>query len=93
MASLYVDPDEVRPMVEGTAHGNLTLREAERALKMSTKVVKSLITEGLLATVSARNPVRRQSQRVVTPHALAELRLDMSLSTRWRKNGESPCRT
>ena len=39
---------------------------------MSTKVVKSLITEGLLATVSARNPVRRQSQRVVTPHALAE---------------------
>lgn len=72
LASLYVDPDEVRPMVEGTAHGNLTLREAERALKMSTKVVKSLITEGLLATVSALNPVRRQSQRVVTPHALAE---------------------
>ena len=72
LASLFVDPAEVRPFVEGTRHGNLTLRQAEKELGMSTRAVKSLIGEGLLATVSARNPVRRQPQQVIEPEALQE---------------------
>lgn len=72
LGALVVDVEEARPLVQGEDHGGLTLREVEKELHTSTRVVRALVEAGLLPVTMMRNPIRRQSHPIVRPDALAE---------------------
>ncbi|MES0881769.1 TniQ family protein [Roseibium sp. SCP14] len=63
--SLLVDPSEVKPLVRREDHGGYSLREVERKLKTSTRVVKALIEHGYLQAETAVNPINRCPQTIV----------------------------
>ncbi|MEE1613447.1 hypothetical protein [Microvirga sp. CF3016] len=63
--SLRVDPDEIKRLLRRPDHGGLSLREAEKALGTTTRVVKALTAGGHLRTMQAINPVKRNTQTVV----------------------------
>ncbi len=64
--SVLVDVDEVKSLVRGQDHGGLSLRDVERKMQWSTKVLSALIDQGLLGSTVALNPVNRCPQRIVT---------------------------
>lgn len=63
--SVLVDPEEVKPFVQGQADGSLSLREVEQRLGTTTRVVKSLIEHGHLPSRVEINPVNRCPRQVV----------------------------
>lgn len=63
--SVLVDPDEIKPLVRWPDHDGLSLREVEKALGTSTRVVKALTAGGHLPTTTVINPVKRNVQSVV----------------------------
>ncbi|WP_457093361.1 TniQ family protein [Microvirga sp. P5_D2] len=63
--SVLVDPDEVKPFVQGQAEGSLSLREVEQRLGTTTRVVKALIEHGHLPSMIEINPVNRCPRQVV----------------------------
>jgi hypothetical protein len=63
--SVLVDPEEVKPFVQGQADGSLSLREVERRLVTATRVVKALIEHGHLPSHVEINPVNRCPRQVV----------------------------
>ncbi|MBL0405303.1 TniQ family protein [Microvirga aerilata] len=63
--SVLVDPEEVKPLVQGQADGSLSLREVEQRLVTTTRVVKALIKHGHLPSRVEINPVNRCSRQVV----------------------------
>lgn len=69
--SVLVDPNEVKAIVRKEDHGGLSLRAVEKRMSWSTKVVTSLIDQGLLPVATAINPVKRCPQRVVLESDLA----------------------
>ncbi|WP_294642433.1 TniQ family protein [uncultured Aureimonas sp.] len=77
--SVLVDVDEIRPHVVRPDHGGMTLREVERELVTSTKVVANLIDLGLMAASTVPNPVTNAPQRVVTRDELARFRREYVL--------------
>jgi hypothetical protein len=64
--SVLVDIDEVKSLVRGQEHGGLSLRDVERKMQWSTRVLSALIEQGLLPSTVAINPVNRCPQRIVT---------------------------
>lgn len=68
--SVLVDVAEVRRHVTGPDHGGITLREVERSIGIGNVVVKILLKEGLLASVTVINPVMKRPQTVVLPDEL-----------------------
>lgn len=64
--SILVDVDEVKSLVRGQEHGGLSLRDVQRRMQWSTKVLSALIEQGLLPSTVALNPVNRCPQRIVT---------------------------
>lgn len=63
--SILVDSEEVKSLVRGKDHGGYSLREVEKKLKTSTKVVKALVQRGCLEAETAINPVNRCPQTIV----------------------------
>jgi hypothetical protein len=63
--SVLVDPEEVKPFVQGQADGSLSLREVEQRLGTTTRVVKALIEYGHLPSRVEINPVNRCPRQVV----------------------------
>ncbi len=72
--ALRVDLAEIRRRVRLTDHGGLSLREVEDELGTSTAVVKALVTQGILQSRTAINPVNRCPQTVVDRESLADFR-------------------
>lgn len=93
LEALMVDVEEVLRLVIGMDHGGLTLREVEKGLRTSTRVVKRLIEEGLLPIERVRNPVQGQHQSVVKPAALTMFRESyVSLHALARERGKGHLR-
>lgn len=63
--SILVDPEEVKSLVRGKDHAGYSLRQVEKKLKTSTKVVKALVQRGCLEAETAINPVNRCPQTIV----------------------------
>jgi hypothetical protein len=63
--SVLVDPEEIKPFVQGQADGSLSLREVERRLVTATRVIKALIEHGHLPSHVEINPVNRCPRQVV----------------------------
>lgn len=68
--SVLVDPEEVKSLVRREDHGGYSLREAERKLKTSTRVIKALIEHRHLEAETAINPINRCPQMIIRPHVL-----------------------
>ncbi|QRM31344.1 TniQ family protein [Microvirga sp. VF16] len=63
--SVLVDPEEVKPYVQGRANGSLSLREVEQRLRTKTQVVKALVERGHLPSRIEVNPVNRCPRQIV----------------------------
>lgn len=72
--AIRVDLEEIRNHVRLADHGGLSLREVEDELGTSTAVVKALVTQGILQSRTAINPVNRCPQTVVDRESLADFR-------------------
>lgn len=63
--AILVDPDEIKHHVRGGHHDGVSLRNAEKQLGVSTRVLTALIAHGYLPSREAINPVNRCPQTVV----------------------------
>ncbi|HVJ33169.1 MAG TPA: hypothetical protein VND94_08635 [Terriglobia bacterium] len=63
--AILVDPEEIKPMVRRADHGGVSLRQAEKHLGVSTRVLTALIVNDYLPSREAINPGNRCAQRVV----------------------------
>ncbi len=63
--SILVDPEEIKPLVRGEEHGGVSLREAEKQLGVSSRVLVALMDHGYLPAIEVINPTNRCPQRVV----------------------------
>ncbi|WP_082675318.1 TniQ family protein [Aureimonas ureilytica] len=63
--AVLVDPDEIKQITAPRVQEITTLREAERHLSTSTKVIKALIARGHLEARTVLNPVMRREQTVI----------------------------
>ena len=72
--SVLVDVEEVRPLVTAPAYDGHSLRDVEKILSTGTKAVKALVKNGLLATVTVKNPVTGWMQPIVRSEELERFR-------------------
>lgn len=87
--SVLVDPQEVRAFVTGNDHGGVTLRQVEKELRTTTKVVTGLIENRLIVAERVLNPVNKCLQTVVPPGELARFKSSyVSLQELARERGE-----
>ena len=68
--SVLVDPNEVKGLLYEPKDGSLSLREVEKRLGSSTRVVTALIEHDHLSASTVVNPVTRLKQRVVSEEEL-----------------------
>lgn len=68
--SVMVDPDEVKGALYERREACVSLREVEKRLASSTRVVSALIEHGHLQATTVVNPVTRLKQRVVSDEEL-----------------------
>jgi len=64
--SVMVDPEEVKGLLYEQKADCVSLREVEKRLGSSTRVVSALIEQGHLPVIAVVNPVIRLKQRVVS---------------------------
>jgi len=69
--SAMVDPEEVKGLLYEQKDSGVSLREVEKSLGSSTRVVTALIEHGHLSASAKINPVTRLSRRVVSEEELA----------------------
>lgn len=87
--SVLVDPQEVRAFVTGEDHGGVTLRQMEKELRTTTRVVTGLIENGLIVAERVPNPVNKCPQTIVRPGELERFRSSyVSLQELARERGE-----
>jgi hypothetical protein len=63
--SVMVDPEEVKDLLYEVRADSVSLREVEKRMGSSTRVVSALIEHGHLPATTVVNPVTRLKQRVV----------------------------
>jgi hypothetical protein len=63
--SVLVDLVEIRELVRGDGHGGLTQLQIAKALKTTDRVVRALIANDCLVSISVINPVNKCPQQVV----------------------------
>lgn len=63
--SVYVNVNEIREMVRGPDYEGLRLRDVEKRMGWSSKVVKALVSQGFLPSRTEINPRNRCPQTVV----------------------------
>lgn len=68
--SLMVDPEEVKGLLYEQRADSVSLREVEKRMGSSTRVVSALIEQGHLPANTVVNPVTRLKQRVVPAEEL-----------------------
>jgi hypothetical protein len=68
--SVVVNIDDVKRAMRGPDHGGVSLRQVAQRLCTNDRVVTALITQKHLATFTAKNPVNRCMQTLVTPKEL-----------------------
>lgn len=92
--SVLVDPEEVKRLVAGPDHGGITMKQLEKELRTSTRVVVALIEHGVLAVEMVPNPVNKRIQTIVRPEALERFRSEyVSLQGLAEERGEHFRRT
>ncbi len=69
--SVMVDPEEVKSLLYERKDAGVSLRDVEKSLRSSTRVVTALIEHGHLSASIKVNPVTRLDQRVVSEEELA----------------------
>ncbi|MGT2442946.1 hypothetical protein ACU4I5_10155 [Ensifer adhaerens] len=70
IAAIRLDPDEIKAKTAGEDHGCYSLRQLEKLIPASSKIIKALVEGGRLLTVQRRNPIKRNMQTVVEPDTL-----------------------
>ncbi|MFU0504597.1 TniQ family protein [Pseudaminobacter sp. NGMCC 1.201702] len=87
--SVFVDAEEVRPLVTGPAYEGHSLRDLEKLLSAGTYAVKALVENGLLTAETVKNPVTGWMQPIVREEDLQRFRQEyVSLHTLARERGE-----
>lgn len=72
--SVLVDPEEVKALVAGPDHGGINLRQVEKDLRTTTRVVAALIEHGILPAEKVPNPVNKRVQTIVRPEEIERFR-------------------
>lgn len=87
--SVLVDMNEVRSLVVGDGVDGITMREMEKELRVTSRVVTSLIDGGFIASQTVKNPVTGWMQPVVPPEELERFRQGyVTLHALARERGE-----
>lgn len=61
--SVLVDIEEVRALVRGPSHGDLTIVAFKQRMQVNGRAVRQLIAAGHLKTITVANPVNRRRSR------------------------------
>lgn len=77
-SAIRVDPAEVKEKTRLPEHSCYSLRNLERLLPAKSSVVKALVADGHLPSITVRNPAKRSLQRVVEPEALDRFRREFA---------------
>lgn len=73
---IRVDASEVKDLTLGEDHGCYSLRDLEKLIPASNKIIKALVDGGQLTAVQRRNPVKRNMQTVVEPETLEKFKAE-----------------
>jgi len=68
--STLVDVDEIRALVRGPDHGGYTAMAVSKRLQTTSRVVRALMTQNHLKTLTVTNPINRCPTVIVSVHEL-----------------------